>query len=398
MSFARIGRARIAGISSAALLLCCGAASAAGPLRAFQLGLWSGGAYTDDRTGRFSHCSAGVAYDNGINLFVVSTEAHGWWLGFWNPQWSLSPNASVPIKLRFDGQPPVDVPGTVTNAQTLLVPIPDDSRLTDRFQRSSQLTMTAQGRPFALSLGSTSAVLAELAKCVRSSVALETHAPPSPSAQATPPSSPLDTGAPPSSSGQPAPHSDPLDTGAPSSPIAPPPSASLSRPEAARPTRAKYATELEEIRLARNFLLAANLPNARLIDANKPTALAKFSAVWRSDNAAGAVRIVPPGRDVTGLAIASDLIAVDPQLCKWNFASARASEAVDGSPLFRALLSCSEGHGERTAQYFITPWQNGGFVVFAVIGNSVADGGFTADGQKADMLKRAAVRAAGPGD
>src|ERR1700758_2500451 len=52
--------AGVAAIALTGLVLSSAAATAAGPYRAFQSGLWSGGAYTDDRTGAFSHCSAGV--------------------------------------------------------------------------------------------------------------------------------------------------------------------------------------------------------------------------------------------------------------------------------------------------------------------------------------------------
>ena len=51
---------RTAALAATALFLLCSAARAAGPYRPFQIGLWLGGAYTDDRTGSFSHCSAGV--------------------------------------------------------------------------------------------------------------------------------------------------------------------------------------------------------------------------------------------------------------------------------------------------------------------------------------------------
>ena len=95
--------ARTAALAATALFLFCSAAGAAGPFRPLQIGLWLEGAYTDDRTGSFSHCSAGVVYDGGINLFVVSTEAHGWWLGFTSPHLSLDPSAGIPVKLQFDG-------------------------------------------------------------------------------------------------------------------------------------------------------------------------------------------------------------------------------------------------------------------------------------------------------
>jgi hypothetical protein len=68
--------AHVAAIILTGLVLWCQAAGAAGPDHPFQIGLWSGGAYTDDRTGAFSHCSAGLVYDSGLNLFVVSTAGH----------------------------------------------------------------------------------------------------------------------------------------------------------------------------------------------------------------------------------------------------------------------------------------------------------------------------------
>ena len=139
--------ARIAGIALTGLVVSCHPADAAGPYRPFQIGLWSGGAYTDDRTGAFSHCSAGVVYGSGLNLFVVGTAGHGWWLGFTDPHWSLTADASLPVKLRFDGRAPVDAIAAIPNSQLLLVPMPDDSHLIETFKHSSQMTVNAQEPP-----------------------------------------------------------------------------------------------------------------------------------------------------------------------------------------------------------------------------------------------------------
>src|SRR5947208_9397060 len=182
---------RTAALSATVLFLLCGAASAAGPYRPFQIGLWLGGAYTDDRTGSFSHCSAGVVYDGDINLFVVSTAAHGWWLGFTSPHWSLTPSASIPVKLQFDERAPVEVLGTIADGQLLLVPTPDESHLIDTFQHSTRIAVTAQEKSFSLSLAAASGVLPKLVNCVRNSIALDTRdtTPPA-AAAATPPRSP----------------------------------------------------------------------------------------------------------------------------------------------------------------------------------------------------------------
>ncbi|MBV9376340.1 MAG: hypothetical protein JO320_14985 [Alphaproteobacteria bacterium] len=346
--------ARTAVIAIAVLSLSGGEVTAGGPYRPFQLGLWSGGAYTDDRTGGFSHCSAGVVYDSGINLFVVSTEAHGWWLGFASQSWSLTPSTGIPVKLQFDSRPPLEVAGTIADHQLLLVPMPDESHLIETFWHSTKIEVAIPQHSFSLSLSATAGLGAELANCVRRSVALDIPAP------------------------------------APPAPAGPGPA------QLARTLPAPDAPEFEEIKLAKNFLLATRLPNAQLIETDKPPALASFRAVWRSDDAAGAVKILP-GRDATGIAIASDLISIDPKLCKGNFAAARSSDVIDGSVVVRAALSCEEGQNDRTAQYFVTPRRRGGFVVFAVIGNN-GSGGFPSDRLKPESLAKAALQAAAPGD
>jgi hypothetical protein len=361
---------RFAALAAAALLLSCGAAGAAGPYRPFQTGLWSGGAYVDDRTGRFSHCSAGVVYDGGTNMFLVSTDTHGWWLGFTNPQWSLTPNTAMLITLLFDGRGPVELSGTATDAQLLLIAIPDDSHLIDVLRRSTKLNIVAQEGSFSLGLGGTAAVMSELTRCVRSSIAIEARSPTEASA------------------------SQPLAPAAPEAKSAP---NFASPPPAEAPSilRSQGAAEPEEIRLARIFLAAASLPNAKLIDTDKPSALASFKAVWKSENSAGAVKIIPAGPEVTGMRIASELISVDPLLCKGDFTTARSSETIEGGIVFSALLSCADVHSERTTQFFITPRRNGGFAVFAVIGDR-AERGVANDRTKLDLFSKAAVQAVAP--
>ena len=70
---------RFAAVAVAASVLWGATAGAGGPLHPFKHGFWSGGAYIDDRTGNFTHCSAGVAYDSGINLFVLVVGQYHWW-------------------------------------------------------------------------------------------------------------------------------------------------------------------------------------------------------------------------------------------------------------------------------------------------------------------------------
>lgn len=412
--------ARIVAIVAVASVLWGSSANAAGPIRGFQAGLWTGGAYTDDRTGDFTHCSAGVAYDSGINMFILVTGDHRWWLGFINPQWSFTPNHKMPVELRFDGGPRLALTATVPSRLIVLVPLPSDPRLIDGLGRSAELVLVAEGRSFFFQLSGTPAVTAELKTCVQKSLALQASAPTAPTTTTAAALSTTTTPA----AGVNAKLA-PLETAAlspastePQAPKIPPPSAAappvadssasavldIPRPPVTALAPAFSTTEavspaagsgLEEVRLAQDFFTTAQLPNARLIVTDKPAALASFTAVWRSDDAAGAVKIIAPGPDVSGISIASDLIAVDPRMCHGNFASARASTNVNGDMVLSAVLSCTASNEERSAEYFIVPRRKGGFVVFAVVGSSAVDANARSDRQRIDLMTRAAARAAG---
>ena len=51
-------------------ILHAGPAQAAGPIQQLRVGNWSGGSYTNDKTGAFSHCVANAPYKSGISFFV----------------------------------------------------------------------------------------------------------------------------------------------------------------------------------------------------------------------------------------------------------------------------------------------------------------------------------------
>jgi hypothetical protein len=146
------------------------------------------------------------------------------------------------------------------------------------------------------------------------------------------------------------------------------------------------------MQLATNFLLATRLPNARVLTRSEtPIELTSFGAAWKANDAVGGVKIFPPRADLTGLAIASDLIGADSKACKGKFASARSSELVDSDVVFRAASSCAESGNERSAEYFIAPRPTGGFVAFMVLAVTEAERQATASGEKLDVFKKAAL-------
>src|ERR1700751_4902088 len=53
---------------------------AAGPYGTIHVGNWIGGAFSDDSTGAFSHCSAMSSYASGASLVVGQNGANPWLL------------------------------------------------------------------------------------------------------------------------------------------------------------------------------------------------------------------------------------------------------------------------------------------------------------------------------
>ena len=99
-------------------------AQARGPYGSINVGNWKGGAYTNDQTGDFSHCAAGVGYDSGIYFMVTIDQGAGWSLGLHNPKWTLTKNQEFRMALTFDGQRPFNVQGSALSENLIRVPMP----------------------------------------------------------------------------------------------------------------------------------------------------------------------------------------------------------------------------------------------------------------------------------
>jgi hypothetical protein len=315
-------------------------AEARGPYGTIHVGNWKGGAFTNDQTGMFSHCVAGANYDSGIYFMVMIDQGSGWSLGFQHPKWSFANSQSFPIALTFDGQSPFYVQGVAVGASLVKVPMPTDSALIAQFRKAKAMTAFTQGQLFQFKLVQTALLLPTLANCVAvvkqqgvaSAGDFSVRLAPKPVA------------------------------------TAPPPVGGSLRPDA--PQNASPEMQIEAIELASNFILKTTLHNPRVLSrAETPIAVASHGAAWKSDEAVGFVRIVPPMDGIKGLDVASAVVATDARDCKGKFASGRTSELVDSDVVFRGFSSCEDSDGARFSQYFIVTRKKGGFVLFSVVSN-----------------------------
>jgi hypothetical protein len=348
-------------------LIAISAAQARGPYGSINVGNWKGGAYTNDQSGAFSHCAAGAGYDSGIYFMVTVDQNAGWSLGFLNPKWSLTNNQAFQVALTFDGQRPFYVQAVAISESLVRVPMPIDSALIAQFRKARAMTAFTQGQLFQFKLDQTAVLLPTLANCAAVvkqqgiANAGDFSVKPVPKAAAATATPPVPVGG------------------------------SL-RADSAQNLSSEM--QIEAIELASNFILKTTLCNPRVLSrVETPIAVASTGAAWRSDEAVGFVRIVPPKEGIKGLDVASAVVAIDAKDCKGKFASGRTSELVDSDVVFRGFSSCEDSAGARLSQYFIVSRKKGGFVLFSVVSNMKTEEAktITKEERLADFRKAALV-------
>jgi len=140
---------------------------ARGPYGSISTAGWSGGAYTDDRTGEFSNCIASANYKSGIDFGVVVSKTFNWLLAFSHQTWNLTPGQKFPIVLSFDGRNTFNVDGVSVSRTMVMVPMPDNSGLIKSFRAARTRSAFAQGNLFQFKLDGTSVLLPALVACVK---------------------------------------------------------------------------------------------------------------------------------------------------------------------------------------------------------------------------------------
>jgi hypothetical protein len=315
-------------------------AEARGPYGVIQVAGWSGGAFTDDKTGVFSNCVASANYKSGVNFGVIVTKAMTWGLAFSHPNWSLAQGQRFPIVLSFDGRTTFNVDGVMMSSNAVLVPMPDNSGLIKSFRAAKTMSAFAQGSLFQFNLDGTSILLPALVSCVKTVNAGGIAA-----------------------AGD---FTAPLIAAKTAKQAPPPTSASSLQPGIPQEGSAEY--QLEAMQIASNFILKASLERPSILSRSEtPASVASNGAAWKADNATGFVRIIPPQANVSGLDVAAAIVGNDAKDCKGKFASARNSELVDSEVVFRGMSACEDSSRSVIAEYFVFPRKKGGFILFSVV-------------------------------
>ena len=139
-------------------------ASARGPHGSIRVGNWSGGAYTSDTTGAFSHCAAGASYQNGFFLIVSQTANSSWTLGFQNSNYYAGKGRTFPLVVTFDGQATYRLFGIGISDGFFAATLP--LAALNQFKKSRLMVLEWAGDSFQFSLSATGQLVSTVANCV----------------------------------------------------------------------------------------------------------------------------------------------------------------------------------------------------------------------------------------
>jgi S1-C subfamily serine protease len=140
-------------------------AFAAGPYGTIKVGNWSGGAYTNDKTGAFSHCIASTPYTSGVVVLVGQNAAGSWLIGFGSEKFQLNSGETFPIDLTFDGQAQYHLFGTALSNNLVFALLPNNAAV-EQLRKSQLMVAVGKGTTFHFNLTSTGQLMPVIANCV----------------------------------------------------------------------------------------------------------------------------------------------------------------------------------------------------------------------------------------
>lgn len=356
-----------------------GTTASAATITSYKVAGWSMGAYTNDQTGRFSHCAASAQYRNGLLLLFSVSESFQWSIGFSNQQWNLRPGREVEVDFRIDGGRQNTVRGNAVTEKLLRARLPDSVELFNQFRQGLRLVVNLNDNaPVTFNLTDTNAMLTEVLQCARkyrdyannSNRSNRGERDAGPRDDRRPPNTERNTGSSGSSSSRDtsddnrvARRLDREDTPRPERDTTPPPNTPALGPT---PESRKEATEI-----ATDILRRANFT----YEFQKPEQLTgalrdKYDAVWRADGVLGTLRILAGSRATSVEKVRGELIADDAISCKGKFASG-AVPAMSGSKSQTIFTSC-ESDSNWSVYYIAVPRRKGGIYLLGIAGTGEA--------------------------
>jgi len=288
---------------------------------------WDISAHSDDKTGAFSHCAAGVPYRSGIYLVFTISRSFSWSMSFSNSAWRLNPGSRYPITYQIDNSPIFTAEAVALTSQLVSVPLTNSSELFELFRRGWILKVRAAGSEFSFSLDNSSKALSAALNCTQRYVMLASRPEPT-------------------------------------NPFVAPGSGETNQNSTTAQLEAEAAT------FTANVLAASGLSDFRLADSISPE-LKIFHAVWWAKGVVGGTTISEA--DSLESAVAT-LLAYASAECKGSFASMKLPS--NDANAVRLKTVCEQQDEQPVAQLVnVIKRKKGGVYVFVILDSSSEDGG-----------------------
>jgi hypothetical protein len=151
-----------------AVALSAASSAQAREINRYNVGGWQIGVFTNDQSGRFSHCAASANYRNGLTLLFSVSESLEWAIGFSSPEWRLTPGRDFDVEFRIDGGRVHNVRGRAVTDRLVRATLPDSVGLFNQFRLGLRMVVSLNDNPdVTFNLSNTNAMLTEILNCAR---------------------------------------------------------------------------------------------------------------------------------------------------------------------------------------------------------------------------------------
>jgi hypothetical protein len=340
-----------------------------------HIGNWLVGAYSDDKTGAFSHCAASVQYNSGILMLLAIDRSYQWSMGFATSNWHLTVGHEYPISFTVDNTQALDGTGVAVRTDMVRVPLADSAALFNQFRRGYMLRVYSADQKFEFVLSGTNKILPALLRCVKSELERSSgpetglHTPSGGFQRFEPDGGDAGTRTdlarndtrPQDSLGDARKYAPGDKTHTDGGTDIAHNDAPTKTPPATSPVRQAEATTF----LA-NVLRKADVPDYTMLSPQEAESLSA-DAAWKTDKESGTLNVYEPSSNIGPDEIAASLLQKDGRACGGKFISGTKSEDKEnkGTQIF---TSCTTNNQTVTAQYSIVPRPGGGYYVLGTLG------------------------------
>jgi len=304
--------------------------AAAKQIEPLKVGNWKGGAYSNNNTGRFSHCAASAKYKSGITLLFSVTRDRKWSMGFSKKSWSLQKGKRFPVKFKVDEGEILS--GTAIARTDILAQVflPANGAAFRQFRNGRLLQVAAAKDILKFKLTDADRMLTALVNCAKQHRQFE-------------------------SSGNSSNSSNPFSSSPNNNSNAP--DTSRSGPNAASRREATTASTMMLDKADVEFNIIGKDQNPKLY--------AKHDFLWRMGDITGSMRIVNARSD----AIKARVLSSDAKSCKGSFASGAQGRDTSSSGVDVLFTACKKPNGSGwNAYYAVLERRQGGHYLMSLFG------------------------------